>query len=102
MRRTFRARNVGPCPAGKQLGGRKSEQIAFMTYNRGHAPQLEILEVIHLSLWLKFGTFGSRTLPLRFATGTTLPLNAFVHFPRKRVHLMTVGMRKNPSVPNTP
>ena len=68
-----------------------------MTYNRGHAPQLEILEVIHLSLWLKFGTFnGSCTLPLRSATGTTLPLNDVVHFPRKRVHLVTVGTKIKP------
>ena len=82
------------------MGERKSERIAFMTYNRCYASQLEILEVIHLALWLKFGTLGSRTLPLRSATGTTLPLNVNVHFPRKRVHLMAAGTGENPSVLN--
>ena len=98
-RTLIRERKFVPCPTEEQLGERGPERIVFTTYNGRYASQLEILEVVHLALrlFLRIGIFGVRVLSISLATGPTLPLNVAMHFPRKRVYLVTVGTKNNPS-----
>jgi hypothetical protein len=54
-------------------------------YDRGYAPQLEVLEVIHPAFVFLPCPGASRTRDIlaRFTRGTSLPLNRVVHFPCK-------------------
>jgi hypothetical protein len=66
-----------------------------MTYNRRHASQLEILEVIHFAgFFLLFGIFGIGILSTSLAAGTAPSLDIVMHFPCKVMHIVTVGTGK--------
>jgi len=71
--------------------------MVSITYNWRYASQLEILEVVHLALglFLRFGIFGIRNLPVSSTTGPALPLNVVMHSPRKGVNFMAVGTGEN-------
>jgi hypothetical protein len=88
---------VGPCPTGKKPSGeRRCGRIVCATYDRGYAPQLEVLEVIHPAFVFLPCPGASRTRDIlaRFTRGTSLPLNRVVHFPCKGIDRMAVGTGK--------
>jgi hypothetical protein len=66
-----------------------------VTYEGRQASQLEVLEIIHFTplILLRLGDFRIR-VAFTFAASATFLLDVTVHFPRKRVHIVAIGIGK--------